>query len=82
MKKKIIPTHLQYERNNMMVSSSREQASLLGIKKKNKKEEIKCCVKEHNEVTRSLVKTGPEFLQDAAIFGSPILITSFPSREN
>jgi len=42
--------------------------------------EIKRFVKEHDEITRSLVKTGPEFLQGAAIFGLPIWITSFPSR--
>lgn len=77
--KKIIPTHMQYERYNMMVSSSREQASLLGTKKNY---EIKCFVKEHDEVTRRLVKTGPEFLRDAATFGSPKLITSFPLHEN
>lgn len=40
--------------------------------------EIKCFVKEHDKITRSLVKTGPEFLHNADIFGLPILITGFP----
>lgn len=74
-----IPTHTQYERNNMMFSSSRQQASLEGIKKIY---ETKCFVKVHDEVTRTLVKTGPEFLNDAAVLGLPVLISSFPSHDN
>lgn len=77
MKIKPFP-HTKYERNNMMFSS-RRQASLEGIKKIY---ENKCFVKVHDEVTRSLVKTGPEFLNDAAVLGLPVLIISFHLHDN
>lgn len=57
-----------------------QTASQLGGDKKNY--ETKCFVKVHDEVTRTLVKTGPEFLNDAAILGLPVLISSFPSYDN
>lgn len=72
-KKKTIPTHMQHERKSMIFSSSRQKASLL---RREKCYGIECLVKEHDEITRTRVKTRPEFLPNAASFGSPMLITS------